>query len=215
MKKNPVFYTGPDSDFTDKIREEPMVFSASLEFAKQEGGWLTYAVIKKLEEHFDLSPNTVIDTRVHMLKPGWLPCIGGWHLDAIPRGDDGQPQLDHPAVKNIRHHVLCLDMGTRSTTLFTQGSVPLDLPRRDDENIWATYSKSIQQRIENGWIKEVEAPNGSMVTFDAHQFHKGKVATGDGWRFFFRASENTLTNGPFNEIRRQVQTYIPSEHAGW
>lgn len=49
----------------------------------------------------------------------------------------------------------------------------------------------------------------------AEDYHRAIPATGSGWRFFLRASVNTLTRGPLNEIRNQVQVYLPSEHLGW
>lgn len=37
----------------------------------------------------------LFDVKVHMLKPGMRPCIGGWHCDFVPRDENGtlQPQL--------------------------------------------------------------------------------------------------------------------------
>ncbi|KQV29025.1 hypothetical protein ASE23_11930 [Rhizobium sp. Root73] len=55
----------------------------------------------------------------------------------------------------------------------------------------------------------------SVFKFSPRDYHRAIPATGDGWRFFFRASVNTLTKGPLNEIRQQVQAYLPSQDLGW
>lgn len=36
----------------------------------------------------------VVDAKVHMLMPQQYPCIPNWHGDAIPRGDDGVPNIE-------------------------------------------------------------------------------------------------------------------------
>ena len=210
------------------LKNETMLFSASPQFALQTGGPLTLEATTFLLNTGEISldrGNVVIDTRVHMLKPGWIPAIGGWHCDAIPRGDDGQPDLDHPAIPAIRHYLLVVDCGTGSMTEYWNNpAVAEHLPKKASpgKNLWGEHSELINQSLQMvepcGGRRETyvtKAESGALYKFDARDYHRAIPATGRGWRFFFRASVNTLTQGPLNEIRRQVQTYIPHEDFGW
>lgn len=67
----------------------------------------------------------------------------------------------------------------------------------------------------DGAVPVSRVESGKLYEFDARDYHRAIPATGSGWRFFLRASVNTLTKGPLNEIRNQVQVYLPSEHLGW
>ncbi len=95
----------------------------------------------------------MIDTRGHMLKPDWLPAIGGWHCDAIPRGDDGQPELDHPAINSIRHYLCVIDCGTGSLTEFIRPNTMADkfLPKvaSPGKNLWGEHSELINEVLKN------------------------------------------------------------------
>lgn len=211
------------------LKDEPMLFSASPQFALQEGGPLTLEAVTFLLSSGEISldySNVVIDTRVHMLKPGWIPAIGGWHCDAIPRGDDGQPVLDHPAIPRIRHYLMVVDCGTGSMTEFLRPgtAAPKFLPKvaSPGKNLWGEHSELINAVIEGAPRFGLDrshyvetADSGVIYGFDATDYHRAIPATGHGWRFFFRASVNTLTKGPLNEIRRQVQVYLPHEDSGW
>lgn len=35
------------------------------------------------------------DVKVHMLMPRQYPCIPGWHVDNVPRGDDGRQMFEN------------------------------------------------------------------------------------------------------------------------
>lgn len=200
----------------DEVKNEPMVFSASYEFAYEHGGDITRLYLEMLEmnDSVDLSA-LVIDTRVHMLKPGWFPSIPGWHCDAIPRNEDRIVDLDHPHIPNIKHHLALVDCGTGSLTKFLVDE-PEGLPKVADEgeNLWGTHSKLIREALERDELTSYEVDNEFLYHFPAMKYHTSVPATGHGWRFFFRASENTLTRGPFNEIRNQVQVYLPLD-IGW
>lgn len=47
--------------------------------------------LMKQEKNID---EWTIDIKVHMLMPGQYPCIPGWHIDLVPRGDDGKQMMD-------------------------------------------------------------------------------------------------------------------------
>lgn len=212
----------------DQIKDEPMLFSADPIFAHAHGGSLTRYVLNALTTRGKINPgeHVVIDTRVHMLKPGWIPAIGGWHCDAIPRGDDGQPVLDHPAIDGIRHYLCVIDCGTGALTEFIRHNTLADkfLPKvaSPGKNLWGEHSELINEVLAGakdfGLDREfyvTTVKNGQIYEFGPRDYHRAIPATGDGWRFFFRASVNTLTRGPLNEIRQQVQVYLPHEDLGW
>lgn len=196
------------------IKDEPMLYSASPRFAVDYGGSITREIIFNLGNR--LPPkHTVIDTRVHMLKPGWSPSIPGWHCDAIPRDENKQLNFEDPCIPFIRHYLVVIDSGTASLTEFVRFKNPVDWRQPEPgENVWGARSRQIEEMPETE--KEiVTVESGAFYEFDCSDYHRSTLATGHGWRFFFRASVNTRTRGPFNEIRKQVQVYIPDEHLGW
>lgn len=199
------------------VKNETMLYSSDWVFARDNGGIMTQKVLDALSESetFNTSQNKincVIDTRVHMLKEGWIPAIGGWHCDAIPRGTDGQPDFDDPDIDKIKHWLYIYDHGTGSLTQFVRKNPGLGGLIEYDRNVWATYSKHIENNLDT--YEPFTPAHDQLVQFSARDFHKGVPATGSGWRYFFRISCHTKTYCR-NEIRKQVQTYIPNEHYGW
>ena len=202
---------GTLSDRTaEEIKNEPMLFSADYSFAEKNGGPLTEEFLLLL----DRSKDWIIDTRVHMLMKGWYPCIGGWHCDNIPRNtENGQPNYKNPPfVSNLILGVV--DVGTGSLTEFLDGPVTLPDPPEDlDSPLYGFWSKEINKQLAAGEIQSSIITNRSVIGFDSFTFHRGTPATGSGWRFFIRATTDTPQTA-YNEIRQQVNTYIPVE-AGW
>lgn len=74
------FAVGIDSN---AIKNEKMFFNSDLVFAYENGGPITKSFIDNLPEEW--KTNSVFDSRVHMLMPGWYPAIPGWHHDDVPR----------------------------------------------------------------------------------------------------------------------------------
>src|ERR1700749_4013133 len=66
------------------LKNEPMFFNSDLNFAYEAGGPATRSFIDALPDGWKAEP-AVIDTRVHMLMPGWFPAIPGFHHDDVPR----------------------------------------------------------------------------------------------------------------------------------
>lgn len=205
-------------DFTqDEVKNEPMLFNADFEFAWQNAGPITKAVMMALPMRFLEGP-VVIDSRVHMLMPSWFPCIPGWHLDDIPRTRaDGQPDHINPAYK--AEHAMCI-VGDASRTAFAVGQIGLKEPSLG-EVIYGEWHLVLEDIIEwhaqNGRqdLLRVEQVNPlDIVTFNDESFHQGTAAVKNGWRYFIRITRNTQ-RVPTNEIRRQVQTYLPAIVGGW
>lgn len=197
--------------YNDKlIKNEPMMYSANKEFAYDNGGPLTKQFIEKLSATW--KDDFIIDSRVHMLMPGWYPCIPGWHHDDVPRSlENGQPNYYNPEY-HAEHCMMLL--GDCSLTSFASGKQQFqDVV---GENYYKVWNDEVDKMINEKKLRllKSEIIVNRLVFFDCHTWHRGNAATKDGWRFFIRASRNT--NRPFhNEIRRQVQVYLNALTEGW
>lgn len=193
-----------------QVKNEPMLFSCDRTAAHELGGPLTRAFLDAMLPDWKAS-EIVVDSRVHMLMPGFWPCIPGWHHDDVPRErEDGQPEYVSPSYH--AEHCMAL-VGDASVTEFAVGATFLpDVP------LGAVYYREwhplINEAIEAGELFSMKAPVGRLVYFDSHAFHQGVPATKHGWRWFVRASRNTGRK-PANELRRQVQVYLSEPMQGW
>lgn len=209
------------------IKEEPMLFSSTVKFALANAGPITRSFLHNVPDEFFNDPTAIIDTRVHMLMPGWFPCIPGWHHDDVPRNTaDGQPNYVDPPYQT--RHVMGLVGADVAPTEFAYGPVVVEHPQPPT----MVYKGWVQQ-IEN--VRTVRAaypdpaafPDIAPLTFEVHQaadrvlyefdcntFHRGVAAVKNGWRWFGRISIGRASKvAP--EIRRQVQVYMPTINAGW
>ncbi len=203
------------SDWTqDEIKNEPMLFNCSYDFADVHGGPITRAFLYRLYDRAwcDYSSHDwVIDSRVHMLMPGWYPCIPGMHHDDIPRSTtSGQPNYINPEYK--AEHVLGLVNGDIAPTQFAIGKIDLDIPT--EGIIYKQWHPKVMQAIEDGTMKSYSAESGVILQFNSESFHQGTMAVAGGWRWFIRVSKNTHRK-PTNEIRKQVQVYLENPMEGW
>jgi hypothetical protein len=194
-----------------QIKNEPMLFNCDLKTASELGGPLTKAFLEALPNYWKWSDDMVIDSRVHMLKKGWFPCIPGFHHDDVPRErSDGQPNYIKPSYHS--EHVLAL-IGDCCPTQFATGlstfpEVPLG------EKYYKVWHPLVVEKIKKGELQSVNAPSNKLVYFDWQTWHQGVPAIKDGWRWFIRASRNT-DRKPTNELRRQVQVYLDMPMEGW
>lgn len=185
-----------------------MLFSADVRFARAHGGPITRAFLEYVP--FE----SVIDSRVHMLMPGWYPCIPGWHLDDIPRTrPDGQPDHKHPAYTSSS---IMMIAGDASVTEFIEGELGLSDIGITEGAVYGRWNACINHMLAqpNCQIAVRQVPNYSLVKFGWGAFHRGVPATKFGWRFFIRANYNTARDVK-NEIRRQTQVYLPVPEVGW
>ena len=207
---------------TNAVRSEPMLFGADLAFARENGGDITRHVLDTLatseefvkwREAFEAGelPQTsiVIDSRVNMLMPGMYPSIPGWHGDDVPRGVKyAQPDLNGVDTGEFMHFmVLFSDNATPvSATEFVVEPVTLDV---DPENVW----KSVNAGVEALKPKTSKLREGDIIAFGQEALHRASPCVQAGWRFFMRVS--FTYRKPVNEIRQQVQVYMPIETSGW
>lgn len=197
----------------DQIKNEPMLFSADYNYAMENGGPITKQFIMQLPPEIAGKPDFIFDSRSHMLMEGWYPCIPGWHLDDVPRTrKDGQPDHVYPEYKS--KHAMAL-VGDASVTSFLQGNFVLeDILDGDGRTIYKVWDEAINKALETVPSLEKAAPTNQIIFFDCETFHRGNPATKSGWRWFGRASWNTKREVK-NEIRNQVQVYMPCINQGW
>ena len=202
-------------DFTNEVvKNEPMFFNCSWHYMMEHGGPISHAFGSALFQSNEIEhlSELVIDTRVHMLMPGWYPCIPGYHHDDVPRSrSDGQPNYVDPEYRS--KHALALINGDICPTEFAVGEFELsEVPEGDI--IYKRWHEEVVKQLDDGVGARVSAPSNSLVYFDDRSFHQGVPAVEGGWRWFGRASWNT-NRVPTNEMRRQVQVYLENPMEGW
>lgn len=202
------------------IKNEPMLFNCDLAAACLQGGAITREVLDMLPEGWATSPLS-IDSRSHMLMPGWLPCIPGWHHDDVPRTrQDGQPNYGPGQLRS--EHIMVLVNGDICPTEFALGEAWFQEPELG-ETIYGVWDKHVQLLCDNRVLKRVSAPSNCLIQFDDRTWHQGVPAVANGWRFFIRISRYYTADGQIvekpgrraNEVRKQVQVYLPVPKAGW
>jgi hypothetical protein len=205
------------------IEQEPQFFSADLDYALCNGGPITQAFLHLLPQGW-FDEGAVLDSRVHMLMAGWLPCIPGWHLDDIPRTrKDGQPNHSNPSYR--AEHVLAL-VGDCSRTAFLVGDIQLhDVPDGQlgiggvcpETSIYGKWHEDIELALDlapAGTLRVEHAPERRLIQFNDQSFHRGVVATHAGWRWFARVTRGSDRRF-YNKVRTQSQVYLPAPNVGW
>lgn len=198
------------------IKNEPMLFNCDFLTSLKLGGWITGDFLAHLPQEWQAGP-LVIDSRVHMLMPGWYPCIPGWHHDDVPRTRlDGQPNYEDGQIRS--KHIIALINADVCATEFAIGTGEFEFP--EEGVVYEKWNKDV-----DAWAlkKVVKAESRKLIMFDDRTWHRGTAATGNGWRFFIRASIHFDTQGNriarpgklANEVRRQCQVYMDNINSGW
>jgi hypothetical protein len=192
------------------IKSEPMLYAADLEFAKKNAGEITKLFIERcLSGHDDW----IIDSRVHMLMPGWYPCIPGWHHDDVPRyTENGQPNYKNPDYK--AEHIMCCWGDTAMPQFSLMNDYKLSYDKGSDATIYKQFDEQINRISESDPNHIVSIIPGAPVYFTWQDIHRGVPASKSGWRFFIRASRNTFRQ-KYNQIRINCNVYLSEVNAGW
>lgn len=208
-------------DFPDEVvKNEPMLFNCDMAAASRQGGVITKAFLGLLPLDWHDCP-VVVDTRVHMLMPGWYPCIPGWHHDDVPRTrPDGQPSYEHGQDRSW--HVMALVNARLAPTTFALGKSRFPHPPHGITT-YELWHGAVELKLRQGELKQWQLRTGNLVLFDDRCWHRGSEAVGTGWRWFGRVSryfdaagrEIARRNPRTCEVRRQVQVYLPAVNAGW
>jgi hypothetical protein len=205
----------------DKIKNETMFFNCDLGFAFENGGPITRSFIMNLPDDWN-NDQVVIDTRIHMLMPGWYPAIPGYHHDDVPRPDipagqhfltAGQPDYDNP--RYLSEHIIGLVNADVCPTHFATGRATFsEVP--EGKTIYKHWHPEVLRHIEEGTLKQWEAPDRTLLQFDHATWHTGSKAVKNGWRWFGRVSRNTdRVKKITNEIRVNAQVYLEFPMEGW
>ena len=220
---NPKIKTISNFDYkfdVDIIKNEPMIFSGDLGFARKNSGIITNSILDALEatEEFKVAyekrgeNNLVIDTRVNMVMPGQYPSIPGWHCDDVPRKDNNSQPDFSLCSKNTQHFMVLVSDKAQyiSGTEFATKDWELDI---DQNNVWNSLDRGMKDYINcnPGGTRFVH--DGELIQFNQLAVHRASPAKRNGWRLFFRAS--ITYRQPKNEIRNQVQVYVDLNNAGW
>lgn len=201
--KNEVMFFGAEPSFVERHRKEAPLTSYILDDAVEELCGSCHSIERR---------HVIVDTRVHMLMPGWYPCIPGWHHDDVARTrSDGQPNYEEQPYYS-RHVLFVLNADVAPTEFaigaYTLPSVPLG------GKVYQTWDPLVEEQIHHGILARHQVRNSHLYSFDWQTMHRGVPAVKSGWRYFFRASLRTPRHR--NEIRRQVQVYVPGDiNQGW
>lgn len=195
----------------DTIRHLPQFFRSTPDYIYRLGG----PIYRKILDCAPLEGERrliSIDSRVHMLMPGFLPCIGGWHCDDFHRPTGKQPDLFDLANKpefQATHHAIILGADV-APTVFADESFHIPDTALQSDSVYRECHREIMRIKPSNFA----ARPGNFVTFGSLSFHRGSIATGRGWRLFVRITESDHYE-PMNEIRTQTQVYLFSEANGW
>lgn len=200
----------PDDDM-EHVKHEPAFFQASLDFAYQNGGAITRRFLDALPPLARQTP-AFLDSRVHMLMPGWWPCIPGWHHDDVERSRaDGQPNYFTASYRPVFY--MSLVGSADCATEFTIGSIGLpDVP--EGEVYYREWHPLVDSAVRAGSLERWSCPFNTVVEFDDRDFHQGVVSKSSGWRWFGRVTVGNPLK-PANEIRRNSMVYLERPMEGW
>ena len=195
----------------DTIKNEPIFFRSSFDFAYDSGGVITRGFLDSLPDYVKNQPIS-FDSRVHMLMPTWIPAIAGWHHDDVPRSlPNGQPNYESPEYES--EHIIGLVNAHISPTEFALGCENFPILK---EEVYKHYNQMVDESLLSGSLKSFKSESGLLYFFDYHTWHRATVAEQRGWRWFGRVSwGNESCLSPRNDIRRQVQVYLTSVNEGW
>lgn len=206
------FINNVDSITDDEIKNIPQCYRYDANQALTLNNSIINEFIEKAYKDIDYSNASgwkyiSLDTRVHMLKPGMLPCIGGWHCDDFYRGKNNQPLLENITYNCPQIHYICTIGGT-SLPEFIDVPTTLNI---DSNAVYKSMNSQIEQLKSN---INIRTPlSGEIIKIGPDAIHRGVIATNNAWRVFMRL---TFSNHRFpkNEIRTQTQVYLTSMD-GW
>lgn len=209
------------------VKHEPMFFQADMGFALEHGGDITLQFVGKAMSylrHLGVDPygcNAFLDSRVHMLMPGWWPCIPGWHHDDVERSrEDGQPNY---RTASYRPEFLMGIVGSADCgTEFVDGTVTLPEVQYGHV-IYQEWHPVVEAAVNRGqqtatgvsFPKRVQVQPNRIYRFTDRDFHQGVACKNTGWRWFGRITLGNPTVTPANEIRRNANVYMENPMEGW
>lgn len=193
------------------VKSEPMFFQASYDLARRNGGPLTHTLLDAITPA--LAEKCFIDSRVHMLMPGWWPCIPGWHHDDVERSrSDGQPNYRSPSYR--ANFAMAVVGSADSRTEFAVGDFKFT-PPKIGRVIYRDMDPIIEQACTDGVLSRLQVPKDTLVWFTDRDWHRGVQSTNNGWRWFARLTWRTKELPIANEMRLNANVYMQVPEEGW
>lgn len=205
----------------DDIKNAQGLWNASFDDAFRFGGDVTRAALQAMNLRGD-KKHIVVDVKTHMLMPGMIPAIPGWHTDGVPRGGkslspaSGAPHIHmQEGTESPRYHLLVV--GGDCPTKFI-ASRNINLVTENLPNLYAGISSQVCEMDNKGLLDTYEAPDGQVVEWDWWELHTAQQARAAGWRYLIRVTETDYLE-PQKDLRlvlrNQQQVYLPTEKFGW
>ena len=205
----------------DDIKNTQGLWNASFDDAFRFGGDVTRAALQAMNIRGD-KKHIVVDVKTHMLMPGMIPAIPGWHTDGVPRGGkslspaSGAPHIHmQEGTESPRYHLLVV--GGDCPTKFI-ASRNINLVTENLPNLYAGISSQVCEMDDKGFLDTYDAPNGQVVEWDWWELHTAQKARAPGWRYLIRVTETDYLE-PQSDLRQvlrnQQQVYLPTEKFGW
>lgn len=205
----------------DDIKNTQGLWNASFDDAFRFGGDVTRAALQAMNIRGD-KKHIVVDVKTHMLMPGMIPAIPGWHTDGVPRGGkslspaSGAPHIHmQEGTESPRYHLLVV--GGDCPTKFI-ASRNINLVTENLPNLYAGISSQVCEMDGKGLLDTYDAPDGQVVEWDWWELHTAQQARAPGWRYLIRVTETDYLE-PQKDLRlvlrNQQQVYLPTEKFGW
>ncbi|MGX4995842.1 hypothetical protein [Enterobacter hormaechei] len=205
----------------DDIKNTQGLWNASFDDAFRFGGDVTRAALQAMNLRGD-KKYIVVDVKTHMLMPGMIPAIPGWHTDGVPRGGkslspaEGAPHIHmQEGTESPRYHLLVV--GGDCPTKFI-ASRNINLVTENLPNLYAGISSQVCEMDNKGLLDTYDAPDGQVVEWDWWELHTAQQARAPGWRYLIRVTETDYLE-PQKDLRlvlrNQQQVYLPTEKFGW
>lgn len=205
----------------DDIKNTQGLWNASFDDAFRFGGDVTRAALQAMNLRGD-KKHIVVDVKTHMLMPGMIPAIPGWHTDGVPRGGkslspaSGAPHIHmQEGTESPRYHLLVV--GGDCPTKFI-ASRNINLVTENLPNLYAGISSQVCEMDDKGLLDTYDAPDGQVVEWDWWELHTAQQARAPGWRYLIRVTETDYLE-PQKDLRlvlrNQQQVYLPTEKFGW
>ncbi|MGL5281391.1 MAG: hypothetical protein ACRC8W_06445 [Plesiomonas shigelloides] len=205
----------------DDIKNTQGLWNASFDDAFRFGGDVTRAALQAMNLRGD-KKHIVVDVKTHMLMPGMIPAIPGWHTDGVPRGGktlspaSGAPHIHMQiGADSPRYHLLVVG-GDCPTKFIASRNINLDTDNLP--NLYAGISSQVCEMDNKGLLDTYDAPDGQVVEWDWWELHTAQQARAPGWRYLIRVTETDYLE-PQKDLRlvlrNQQQVYLPTEKFGW
>lgn len=190
----------------ESVRQSGALLQADADFAKRYGGDFVRSVVEGVERR-NLKYPLLVDSKVHMVKPGWYPGIPGWHVDFAPHWESVVEWKD---VDPNERHFMAISSGV-SCTEFLADTLSLPIPRAPKAN---GYIARLVEALGES-VQKVSVEPNQVYEFGQLHIHRVTPAVASGWRMFVRVSATKL-RPVLNEVRSQAsQVYITDINAGW